>query len=268
MHYLIVLFLMMSNASSQVPWEKVNEQSFLSVVSKIEGLYSPYFELAGHHLKFTLRWESEEKSCFTTYQNPPTFLITLNGGAFRNKIMNNDGLAFVVCHEIGHAIGGHPKYMSDVFWGSAESQADYFATNVCLKKVFKDDNNAAAVEGLKVPKDVKKLCKDNALCVRSIMAATVFAEYTRQAKISQYPKPVDPLKRDSTVVTVLNRSYAAPQCRLDTAVAGSLCARGESFDLNTVGDAKDWNCRAPDASNMLRPACWFMEPRSSLISNF
>lgn len=59
------------------------------------------------------------------------------GGTTRVKGMTKDAYAAIVCHELGHVLGGAPyQTISGAQWASAEGQADFFAASVCLPRYF------------------------------------------------------------------------------------------------------------------------------------
>lgn len=278
MKLLFIIFLVSTQLWAQVPdpVAAVTKESYEAIIDKAQLMFAPYVELLGKKLIIEKNWESTELSSYTSYERPPLFKIVLNGAAYRNEATTNDGFTYTLCHEISHIIGGRPNYVNDDFWGSAEGQADYMATNICLKNLFKDDSNVALLPGLNVPLAVTQLCnkaysskEDSALCQRSILAGRSFAENYRLYKISSFTgsrntarfrsisAPLSFTKRDSTVVRELNRSYSIPQCRLDSAVSGALCTRGMDFHLNTVNDPNLFNCEGNDVLNSHRPKCWY-----------
>lgn len=280
MKILMLLLLLPSSlwAISYEPGGPVSKASYELIIDNAQKMFGPYLELLGHQFQIDKNWESTEIMSYTTYdQYPLRFRIVLSGGAYRNKETTNDGFAYTVCHEIAHIIGGSPKYVNEDFWGSAEGQADYMATNICLKNLFKNDSNIELVKTMAIPPTVTEQCgktfrseEDSALCQRSIMAGLSFAQNYRQYKMSSYTRnrnttvyrqiaaPLSFVKRDSTIVRTLNRSYSTPQCRLDSAVAGALCVRGSDFHLNALNDPNLFNCEGNDDSKSHRPKCWFI----------
>lgn len=66
------------------------------------------------------------------------------GGTTRVEGMTKDAYAAVVCHELGHVLGGAPyQTINGVEWASAEGQADFFAASVCLPGYFKSLGTSA-----------------------------------------------------------------------------------------------------------------------------
>lgn len=67
------------------------------------------------------------------------FIVLLYGGMVRARYMNLGALSAILCHELGHKLGGAPYQKfpgSDPDWSSAEGQADTFAAQVCLPRLY------------------------------------------------------------------------------------------------------------------------------------
>lgn len=182
--------------------------------------------------------------------------------------MNNDGLLFTLCHEVNHILGGEPVY-SPGYWPSVEGQADYMATNTCLRLLMGSDDNRSIISRMKIPKEVAAACdvvysesEESALCQRSAMAGWTFAEYYRQYKLKPgefhrvYPV-ISFVKKDPLKVTETNRSYTSPQCRFDTALAGALCKKGANFDISKWKEPNQFSCDITDPLKSQRPRCWY-----------
>ena len=65
--------------------------------------------------------------------------VSIMGGNLTNEYMTLDSLALLVCHELGHFLGGAPKRIyldpeEDQEWNTVEGQADYFSTLKCMKR--------------------------------------------------------------------------------------------------------------------------------------
>ena len=74
------------------------------------------------------------------------------GGTIRIEDFTLDAYAALVCHEMGHLIGGEPfQSIPGAEWASAEGQADFFAASTCLPRFFQSlgvskENIPASVE--------------------------------------------------------------------------------------------------------------------------
>jgi hypothetical protein len=110
------------------------------------------------------------------------------GGLARHETITEDGFATVVCHEIGHHIGGAPKKSS--WWGSSwasnEGQADYFGTSKCLRKMMEKEDNTSIIANMEIPAHVTKKCNASfnniaeiSMCQRGAMAGLSLANLFR-----------------------------------------------------------------------------------------
>lgn len=168
----------------------------------------------------------------------------------------------VLCHEVGHLIGGAPFVKTNPNDGddiSAEGQADYFAAAKCLRRLWINPiANLTAME--KWPKslmnDLKMQACESAQCMRIV--GSFFQFYYRlnpQSKMSISERSTE-FTRDTKAGYVSNSA----QCRLDTILAGALCPVSEHESYSTRNQ-KDGACTSIDSREeyrkYARPACWF-----------
>ena len=117
--------------------------------------------------------------------------IRVWGGMLHHKLMTEQTLLLLLCHEIGHCLGGPPTKAKGG-WSSTEGQADYYSSFDCARNQGLDEVSFY----------------DSAINLTRIYAAVTFS-----------PEPqVD--RCDSTIVTRTNFGYPSVQCRLDTLLAG------------------------------------------------
>ena len=117
--------------------------------------------------------------------------IVVWGGMLSHPKMNPATLNLLLCHELGHFLGGEPL-KSRTGWSSTEGQSDYYSTFGCLKDLGVNEEqflNAA------------------------VALTSIYAEVGRQS-----PPRLDVC--DQTIATRMNYGYPSIQCRLDTLVAG------------------------------------------------
>ncbi|WP_438022062.1 hypothetical protein [Sorangium sp. So ce233] len=200
-----------------------------------------------------------------------------------------DVVAFVACHEIGHALGGFPfkrtpaqqQQVVGLATGqfgtvsSAESQADYFATKECLPRLWSAEREANAGFRETVIEYAKTRCdaawddvEEQNLCYRLAAVAEDFGRWSRGAGDS---RPVPDLSTpDTTEVTVTRDDYPSLQCRVDTAFQGALCGtrfRGtaipgliQPYEQVLTFSPEVEAAAAPDSCTEgpgSRPRCWF-----------
>lgn len=117
--------------------------------------------------------------------------IKVLGGMLGHERMSHETLMLLLCHEIGHLLGG-PPLKSRNGWSSTEGQADYYSTLSCARKVIFDDN----------------IFFESALAL-----TTIYADVSMSL-----PPRLDIC--DERKVERTNYGYPSVQCRLDTLVAG------------------------------------------------
>ena len=205
--------------------------------------YNIFFQNNNELQKFPLpvipapNWE---KPYFTAYtvENEGVMTIGFWGGMARIPGMNDEGVALITCHEVGHVLGGIPRFKLENYKQlSNEGQSDYYATSICLKKYFLNDaetilelNKTQEPKSLKICQEKFESRLDQAVCLRSMKGIQAFAlvlGYMQKEGGTPVIGSHDPL----VVPETLYDAYPGHQCRIDTMVAG------------LVGEA--------------RPKCWY-----------
>lgn len=241
----------------------LSESSYHSVIDKVEAIYGPIARSYGAELKIDRKWESDVVNA-GTYRDEGGrhWHINLYGGFARHPSITEDGFALVICHELGHHIGGAPKKIinGQKFWASTEGQSDYFATLKCLRKVFAKEDNLAAIKGLSIPSVVREECDhfptdwERALCTRTSLAGLSVASVNADSR--KVPVPVFH-ETDPKVVDTTFDAHPIPQCRLDTYFQGSVC-EVPSYKTVSQSDEVSNTCHERlDHTRGLRPRCWF-----------
>jgi hypothetical protein len=113
--------------------------------------------------------------------------IHIYGGLLQHPDLTDDEVLLVLCHELGHHLGGTPK-ASRNGWSSCEGQADYWSAKNCGHLLHSPYQTA-------------------------LRLTQMYAQNLMQ------PSP-DLETPDSTKVERTFFGYPSPQCRLDTLVAG------------------------------------------------
>lgn len=237
---------------------------FKELVKRIHKHYDNEINHKGAILKVDYDLSSSAVNAYASREKN-IWKITFKGGLLRHKKFDRDLFALILCHELGHHIGGSPlKFPGHVDrgWVSTEGQADYFATNSCLKKLFHHEDNAGIISNIKLPIQIVDGCanfqniNDQNLCKRSSLIAIKGGEFTRSLGRTRrgykYPLPkID--NPDQTVVKKTSIMHPNPQCRLDTYFQGSLCTAIE-FPLSDPYS----NCAdIYSAYSGARPRCWY-----------
>lgn len=243
--------------------EGLSESQYHAVIDKVEKIYSPIVKKMGRTLTIKRLWDSPVVNA-GTIRNGKEIIIKMYGGYARHSLVTEDGYALVICHELGHHIGGVPRKLYDsgaVAWPSVEGQADYFATLKCLRQVFQKEDNIEAVKSQSVPELIKEKCSipfkeewEKALCIRTSMAGISIANISADIRHTEKPDVTTP---DSTVVGETYEAHPEPQCRLDTYFQGSIC-EVSSFRSISDRDELQGTCHSKNGHQEgLRPLCWY-----------
>lgn len=124
-------------------------------------------------------------------KNGSEFSLVVWGGMIGQSVMDRETFLLLLCHELGHALGG-PPLKSRTGWSSTEGQADYFSGGSCFQ-LFEPGEEIFLQSAMKL--------------------TSIYAEVTRELK-------PDLNRCDETQVGRTNFGYPGVQCRLDTLLAG------------------------------------------------
>jgi hypothetical protein len=237
---------------------EMSEEDFHQALSLIETTYGPVVEKAtGKRLIVQREWDNPRVNASATRDDVDNPVVVVNGGLARHPMMTFDALLLLVCHEIGHHLGGAPRQFRGTSqlrsWSSAEGQADYFSTGKCLPKILvnsTDDENKNAVMKMNYADyQLAKVRCESDLCIRMATAGLVTSRFFASLKNGTMPS-LD--HKDETKVDQINMGHPAPQCRLDTYVAGANCIAM----MDVLPDSNDPRVGAC-VNKSDRPACWF-----------
>lgn len=247
----------------------INESSFNNVINDIVSFYEPIVKSKGGKLKVNRLWTDSTVNASAQRQGK-TWIVNMYGGLARHSITTEDGFALVMCHELGHQLGGFPQIGSNEGnpdWAANEGQSDYFGTMKCFRRVYEKKDNASAISTMSVPGIVKQKCAGSFksqseinLCIRESMAGKVLADLlfalANGGKLDAGRKPAFDTP-DTAVVSETDDSHPKAQCRLDTYFAGSLCAISYSEDFGK-SDPSTGACAVEKGDEVgTRPLCWY-----------
>jgi hypothetical protein len=239
----------------------LTQEQFNGVIEKIEAIYIPFASSLGGKLAVARKWDDGTVNANAS-RSGSTWKVNMYGGLARHETITEDGFALVLCHEIGHHLGGAPKVgMFLNKWASNEGQSDYYAALKCLRKTFLNDDNATIVSALNAPETLVTACAknhankdDKNICIRTGMAgvsvSNLFAAL-RNGTPAQFQTP------DAGVVTSTNDAHPAYQCRLDTFFQGSLCGAGMNDEVSQKEEVQGTCHKTLGHSIGMRPSCWF-----------
>lgn len=239
----------------------ISESEFHQVIDKVMRIYAPKIEALGGTLNISRSWANDKVNA-STNRFAHVYQVNMFGGMARHPMMTRDGFTLVLCHEIGHHLGGAPKVKNtDQRWASNEGQADYWATLKCLREVFWDENNAEIVKGFQIPQVVRKGCADvyqteleTLICERSNMAGLAVGKLYASLVDQNSPQFETP---SSKIVRETSDHHPHFQCRLDTFFQGALCDRPLDEELSNR-EASVGTCHPINGDKIgMRPSCWF-----------
>ncbi len=242
----------------------MTEEKFSSIIDSVVKFYKPKFEELGVNFSVDKQWEEGAVNAYAQ-QVGNNWKIAMFGGLARHKETTEDGFALVVCHELGHHIGGAPKY-NGMSWASNEGQADYWATLKCFRNYVQGDNNIEILANRKPGNEefeerfknivVKECAKSftnlekQAICQRASLASFSLASLLGSlgGRVA-FEKPSNMFKTFD--------GHPPAQCRLDTYLQGALCKVDQSDAVDRVY-ADIGTCNKTDEEiSGVRPPCWY-----------
>ena len=244
-------------------FETISEQEFNSVTDLLYRIYAPVVKsLHGVDLVMNADWKDATVNAYAT-REIESWSVHISGGIARAKGMTKDSLALIVCHEIGHHLGGAPRTFLYEGWPSAEGQADYWATSKCMKRYYEELKHEEVSLDNHVPQKVIRDCNnvfknigEFKNCVRTMLAAIDFSDFLNALPDTKAPISIEQF--DSRQVKGTNTNdYPRPQCRLDTLYQGALCTIkpdvATSYTDATIGHCNDLTRPGH------RPRCWYKQ---------
>jgi hypothetical protein len=246
----------------------ITQEIFSKSMDRVYDIYAPIVKSKGGQLEMVKNWTSGEVNASASRSpvNPKIWTVEMFGGLARHPLMTTDGFMMVICHELGHQIGGAPIIARD--WAANEGQADYFASLKCLRRILEKDDNVGIVAGMNIEPVVTKKCEavyksanEVAICQRIGTAAKVLAKILSGLDERSTVNHSTP---DLKVVMRTNDNHPAAQCRLDTYFQGALCDKSFSIDVDNK-DPIIGSCVKRDGYiDGVRPLCWY-KPGSNEI---
>ncbi len=262
----------------------ITEVMFNQIIDQAYKVYTPIVAAHGGELYIDRAWKNTTVNAYAQ-QTGKQWGVYMFGGLARRPEVTPDGFALVVCHEIGHHLGGYTFKGSR--WAANEGQADYFSTQSCARQLwgFQNETNQAWRRMSDVPPTVQKNCDavwktdvNRGWCYRASSAglslANLLAALGGEKKVS-FDTP------DKSVVSTTDDEHPAGQCRLDTYFQGALCSK--AFDPSVIPgkdhakgqqssaaelEAAKYTCFKEDGFTVgNRPTCWFKSARNSSIKH-
>lgn len=238
----------------------MTEEKFHAIIKRVSDVYAPIIESKGAKLNMINNWDDGTVNAYA-HRTGNVWNVSMFGGLARHELTTDDGFMMVVCHELGHHIGGAPRYGANTDWASNEGQADYFAGLKCMRRVLENDDNVAIVSQMQIDAEATKQCQatykteqEVALCQRVAMAGKSLGQLLGSLGGNSKVNFHTP---DKSVVRRTNDNHPQAQCRLDTYFAGGLCDKSISEDVDN-SSAIPGTCIKRDGYKVgVRPLCWY-----------
>lgn len=250
----------------------IEPQQFDALIDQVVDTYQPYVREFGAVLKVVKLWQSPMVNALAK-QDGNTWSLKIFGGLARRPEVTPDGFTIVVCHELGHHLGGFPFKET---WAASEGQADYFAIHSCARTIWASAYEENAKHRLTVDATAKAKCdavysrqEDQDLCYRLTDAGKSLTALVAALKPKSIPASYATPEKKMVQKTFVDHSPA--QCRLDTFLAAALCQA--NFDPHVIpgkGNLKGQNSLDAEQESAryictasggylegLRPGCWF-----------
>lgn len=183
--------------------------------------YAKVQAATGKSLLIPYEWQSPYFAAFAQ-QKEDSMQVSLWGGMARAPGATKAALAAILCHELGHILGGEPRQTipgSD--WASTEGQSDFYAASTCLPELLTAYPEIVST----VDEEVKEVCDQNVLCEKSMQAGLEMVRFIQKYSYRQYV-PVNIKTPAAAALELVRNTYPSDQCRLDSFVQGSLCQLG------------------------------------------
>ena len=244
---------------------KVDRAEFEQIISQISAIYSPLVVQHGGNLAILGDWDDSSVNAYAQ-QLGNNYMVHVLGGLARHPMISNDGLAMVICHELGHHLGEQPKVKSFFFlnsWASAEGQSDYFASLKCMRKYFEQQDNQTWFDQNQIHPLAEEWCgevfadhQEYLICLRNIHAGINIS--TLMNSLGTGGPAIDLSTPDPKVVRRTLRSHPPAQCRLDTYAAGALCDKSHTENISKEEESGQGVCNLNDDYKIgTRPLCWY-----------
>ncbi|MFL5814200.1 MAG: hypothetical protein ACJ763_11535 [Bdellovibrionia bacterium] len=251
---------------------------FRQIIDQVVTAFSPIVRFHGGELKANYFWDNRLVNASATREGN-VWMLNMYGGLARRREITPDAFSLVVCHELGHHLGGFP-FVSAGLWAADEGQADYFAAHTCAPVIWGRDFQGNAIHRYTVDPVAKLYCDrstlhqtERDLCYRIADAAQSLSNLLNT--IEDARRPVAYKNANNAIHTwATYHGHPKAQCRLETFLNGAICGRKSdlrvipAYDMNIVGgslleeekEAARYSCAERGAVyDGARPRCWFQQ---------
>jgi len=238
----------------------------LEITEDFEKIYAPLMRASGRKLELNWRWDSD-LNVASADSDGKTLKIIVHKGMLSSPRLSADSFRFVLCHEIGHLLGGAPRRSPPMEWNgstapdgqlwvSSEGQADYYASLSCFRRMIQGQNHRQALDNastghLAPTQPCNRIwgqdTEGSLICQRTSLGGWGMLQLVKDFAIS--------FQTPDTSITpkIIRDAYPPRQCRLDTILAGALCKSEPLLELDFNHHGAN-DCADPAAR---RPTCWY-----------
>jgi hypothetical protein len=216
---MLLSLLILTSLFVQTAQASITESDFSNLMNLFQKNY-PDIEIQGS-------WDNDTVNA-QAMRFDQSKLVVIYGGLARERTTTLDSFTVMVCHEVGHHLGGKPYFpaMGGAAWAAGEGAADYYSVQSCFNKLAPSITEQQVTLPGVYESDIQKICANQtqaAVCRRALIAGLIIAKLQWQVLPNETPEPTlsstDPKQVKSTSL-----EYGSPQCRLDTFVASAVAA--------------------------------------------
>ncbi len=263
---------------TQIPVEYntgITKSEFDTAISEFLRVNKPIAKKEGYELVIENKWTDSTVNA-STYVSGKKWIINAYGGLARYDGMTADAFTMVLCHELGHHMGGFPK-IGNRSWASNEGQSDYYAAAKCFPRM-----SASKKKAFNVPKIVTDACsylhksqEEIQMCEKTSMTGFTLASVLNDLARTFRPMnceldPIKPISCPNNILTDISFSTPDPvqvsktydghpqaQCRLDTYFAGAVCNMPHNEDFSKENPITGACAIEKGDKHGTRPNCWY-----------
>lgn len=225
----------------------VTEKSFRYIVGQITD-FAKKNNTIGREIRGLYDWDDDTFNAKAAVPNDHYVAMLFFGGLVRKSGMSNDAFVLVACHEAGHLLAGYPHIRGV----AVEGTSDYYSVR-CAKLLWEYDDNSAFTDDPSGRCDEFYAGSDLPLCNRVMTAVN-------SLRNSMYPLS-GMLRRSDKVAGKTISRHPPHQCRVDTLIAGTLCAKRLKTSTKplTIDDFEAVSCNelSGDSKHTIMPRCWY-----------